>query len=222
MNVAKSKNIEVEISPQRRKRCLSTRLCDGIVMESTGNRELPSEIDNLKTCVYYPVLDFLISDMKKRFNKKNMMLLKSIHACAPDSNSFLDADVLLPMAKFYNLDLSAFHMEVTLAKRCLEKKPMDNVINILAELSPLRSAFPNVFKLIQISLTISVSTAECERCFSALKRIKTYLRSTMSNERLAYIMAILSIEREIAKEIPFDLIVDKFAAEDKNRRITLT
>ena len=41
-----------------------------------------------------------------------MMLLNSIHACAPDSNNFLDADVLLPMAKFYNLDLSAFHMEV--------------------------------------------------------------------------------------------------------------
>jgi len=43
----------------------------------------------------------------------------------------------------------------------------------------------------------------------------------MSNERLAS-MAILSIECEIAKEIPLDSIVDKFAAQDKNRRITLT
>ena len=43
----------------------------------------------------------------------------------------------------------------------------------------------------------------------------------MSNERLAN-MAILSIEREIAKEIPFDLVVDKFTAQDKNRRIVLT
>ena len=42
----------------------------------------------------------------------------------------------------------------------------------------------------------------------------------MSNERLA-IIAILSIQREIAKEIPFDLIVDKFAAQDNNRKITL-
>lgn len=196
-------------------------LCDGIVMESTGHTEVPNEVDNLKTSVYYPVLDLLISDMKKRFNEKNMMLLKSIHACAPDSNSFLNVDVLLPMAKFYNINLSAFHMEATLAKCCLENKTMDNVIDILAELSPLRSAFPNIFKLIQISLTISVSTAECERCFFALKRIKTYLRSTTSNERLAN-MAVLSIEREIAKEIPLDSVVDKFAAQDKNRRITLT
>jgi len=134
-------------------------------MESTGHRELPREVDNLKTCVYYPILELLISDMKKKFNEKNMMLLKSIHACAPDSNSFLDVDVLLPMAKFYNLDLSTFNMEATLAKRCLENKTMDDIIDVLKELSPLRSAFPSIFKLIQISLTISVSTAECERCF---------------------------------------------------------
>ena len=58
------------------------------------------------------------------------MLLKSIHACAPDSNSFLNVIVLLPMAEFYSIDLA------TLAKRCLENKTMDNVIDELAELSP--------------------------------------------------------------------------------------
>ena len=122
MSVAKSKNIGIEISPQRRQRHLLVRLRDGIVMESTGHREVPTEVANLKTSVYYPVLDLLISDMKKRFNEKNMMLLKSIDACAPDSNSSLNADVLLPMAKFYNIDLSTFHMEDTLAKHCLETK----------------------------------------------------------------------------------------------------
>ena len=70
MSIAKSKNIDIEISPQRRQRCLSVRLHDGIVMESTRHREVSSEVDNLKTCVYYPVLDLLISDMKKRFNEK--------------------------------------------------------------------------------------------------------------------------------------------------------
>ena len=90
----------------------------------------------------------------------------------------------------------------------------------ITELSPFKSAFPNLFKSIQISLTILVSTAQCERCFSALKRIKTYLRSTMNNERLANV-AILSIEREIAKQISLEAVVDIFAAEDNNRKIVL-
>lgn len=40
--------------------------------------------------------------------------------------------------------------------------------------------FPNVYKLLQIFCTLSVSTAEPERMFSCLKRLKTYLRNTMS------------------------------------------
>ena len=111
---------------------------------------------------------------------------------------------MLPMEKFYELD---FH-------------GMEGIGDVLIELSPFKSAFPNLFKLIQISLTISVSTAQCERCFSALKRIKTYLHSTMNNERLANV-AILSIESEIAKQISLEAVVDIFAAEDNNRKIVL-
>ena len=35
-------------------------------------------------------------------------------------------------------------------------------------------------------------------------------------------MAVLLIECEIVKEITFDSIMDKIAAQDKNRRIILT
>ena len=68
---------------------------------------------------------------------------------------------------------------------------------------------------------IVVSTAECERSFSALKRIKTYLRSTMSNERLCD-LAILSIEKEISRNLVLDEVVDMFAVVDRNKRIVLS
>ena len=42
----------------------------------------------------------------------------------------------------------------------------------------------------------------------------------MNNERLANV-AILSIEREIAKQISLEAVVDIFAAEDNNRKIVL-
>ena len=43
-------------------------------------------------------------------------------------------------------------------------------------------------------MTIGVNTAHCEGSFSTLKRIKSYLRSTMCEQRLTD-LAILSIER---------------------------
>lgn len=46
------------------------------------------------------------------------------------------------------------------------------------------SYFPTIKVLLRIFATILVTTATAERTFSLLKRLKTYLRSTMGEERL--------------------------------------
>ena len=43
--------------------------------------------------------------------------------------------------------------------------------------------FPNVHKLLRILCTLPITSAECERSFSTLRRLKTYLRATMTSER---------------------------------------
>lgn len=77
--------------------------------------------------------------------------------------------------------------------------------------------FPNLRVALQILLTISVSIASCERSFSKLKLILTYLRSTMGQDRLSD-LAFLSVEREKFEMINFDDIIDKFASS-KARKI---
>ena len=110
--------------------------------------------------------------------------MKAIQACSPDSNHFLDPDSLTPMIEEYSLDRDSIRMEAVLARHSLKGKEIDDLSDIIRELHPLQSAFPILFKLVHIALTIVVSTAECERTFSALKRLNTYLCSTMLNERL--------------------------------------
>ena len=44
--------------------------------------------------------------------------------------------------------------------------------------------FSEVLVLVKLFLTIPVTTASVERSFSALRRLKTYLRSTMTQNRL--------------------------------------
>ena len=91
---------------------------------------------------------------------------------------------------------------------------MHSIADVLLELSSLRIAFPLLTKLLQIALTIVVSTAHCERSFSALKRIKIYLRSIMTEQRLID-LAVLSIKRELSKQISLDQVVNEFASKDK-------
>ena len=56
-----------------------------------------------------------------------------------------------------------------------------NVLNYLKRLD----SFPNAYIAYRILLTISVMIASAERSFSKLKLIKSYLRSTMSQEKLS-------------------------------------
>ena len=78
-------------------------------------------------------------------------------------------------------------------------------------------SLPNLSIVLRIFLTMCISIASCERSFSKLKLVKTYLRSTMSQIRLTS-LAILSIEREITNVINFDTIINDFATL-KSRKV---
>ena len=71
--------------------------------------------------------------------------------------------------------------------------------------------FPNLKVGLQILLTMSISLSGCERSFSKMKLIMTYLRSTMTEGRLTN-LAILSIERETVEQVDFTKLIENFAA----------
>ena len=98
----------------------------------------------------------------------------------------------------------------------LPKTPLDLVSSII---SYGDDTFPKLRIALQILLTISVSIASCERSFSKLKLILSYLRASMGQNRLTD-LALLSVEREMLENINFDAIIDKFAAT-KARKINL-
>ncbi|XP_060845912.1 uncharacterized protein LOC132925540 [Rhopalosiphum padi] len=83
----------------------------------------------------------------------------------------------------------------------------------------LSSVYPNLVIAYRLLLTFPVTVASGERSFSKLKLIKTYLRSTMTQERLSN-LAILSIENKITQTINFDDVIENFASI-KSRKISL-
>ncbi len=67
--------------------------------------------------------------------------------------------------------------------------------------------FPGILRLIQILMTVPVSPATAERSFSALRKMKSYLRSTMGEERLSG-LATLYIHSKINLDLDLDLDPD--------------
>ena len=64
----------------------------------------------------------------------------------------------------------------------------------------VRDMLPNVTRLVTILLVVGVSGASAERSFSVLRRLKIWLRSTMTQSRLTQ-LSILAIEKEKSAEI---------------------
>jgi len=57
-------------------------------------------------------------------------------------------------------------MECTIAKRMLKDKEMTSINDVLLEIVSKKAAFPVLISLLQISLTVALTTAEFKRSFS--------------------------------------------------------
>lgn len=128
------------------------------------------------------------------------------------------------MGSFYDIDLDGLEMfnEIMDCRMLLKTRPDVKISapeNLLCFIVQYRdeNIFPNLRVDLQILLTIATSIAICERSFSKLKLILSYLRSSMGQERLSA-LTLLSVEREVTDSINFDEVIDKFAAV-KARRI---
>ena len=104
-----------------------------------------------------------------------------------------------------------------------QSKDIQTILRNIVE-NDLSETLPNVYKLFNLIGTIPATTVSVERSFSCLNRIKTYLRSTMSQDRLSN-LSLISIEKEFLFELSqssswYENIINKFA-QGKERRIDL-
>ena len=67
---------------------------------------------------------------------------------------------------------------------------ISTISDIIVNVPIAREMFSEIVRLLRLYLTIPATTATAERSFSSLRRIKTYLRSTMTEQRLNNILLL--------------------------------
>jgi len=77
--------------------------------------------------------------------------------------------------------------------------------------------FSTIRKLLQVLSTLPVSVASAERSFSTLRRLKTWLRSRMTEDRLSA-LCLINVYNKVDIIDQIDHIIDIFA-NLKNRRL---
>ncbi|KAL4091146.1 hypothetical protein QTP88_025883 [Uroleucon formosanum] len=192
-----------------------------IEIPNVKHRRVSNKIDNnhtqhfsldkkseMKTTVYYVVLDDLFNGLENRFSQETLNLINSISCMMQHKIESLDIDIL---TKKFDLHRDEFEGELRLIRAIpdFEGGTSNNTIHKWLEKLSTLGNFINVQKTLKLFTTIPVTTCSCERAFSKLSLVKTKLRSQMKQNRLDSLMMIF-VEQELASQINPDDIIDEF------------
>jgi hypothetical protein len=90
-------------------------------------------------------------------------------------------------------------------------------LDILKHVKQL-GCFPNAFIAYRILLTIHVTVASAERSFSKLKLVKSYLRSSMTQERLNGLTTI-ALESDVLEQTKYGDLIEDFTSRNTGRML---
>jgi len=124
------------------------------------------------------------------------------------------------LLKTYKVDIEADDYsalgEFSLWKQQIKTKPITNVVSALAECN--ENIYPSIYTLLNILASLPVSTAVSERSFSTLRRLKTYLRNTITEKRLNG-LALMNIHRDV--KITVEEVIENIARKSRRIRIII-
>lgn len=169
------------------------------------------------------VCDVIIDVAKERFAFSGHLVAASLFFSEKFSEynmDFPERELTTAVAAYSMLDKQRLKTELSVIYMREEYKSITGATSLLNFLisNSLEDALREVKKLLEIIVTVPMITTEAERTFSTLNRIKTFLRNSMSQDRLTA-LAVLSIESEFVKTIPSfnEKVMDNFANKTNHR-----
>lgn len=165
--------------------------------------------------LYLPFMDHLLTELEDRLcnalprMKAQYLLSHKIAQLTPE----IMEDIRNEYANF--IDMDELDTELEVWRHRLSHGAVVN--NLVEGVDATYQLLPNIHIIFKILLTMPVSTATAERSFSSLRRLKTYLRSTMSEQRLSG-LALMHIHR--SHTIDIDKVLSDFDASG-HRRIAI-
>lgn len=172
--------------------------------------------------LYFEVIDVAASSLAERFSGDSLDKL-----CAIEQTLFEAINVPVPQVKTDRLhdysDLISLEMIETELKLMSNVKQtynfltgehveavtsMQTVLDIMKCVAG-HKLFPQVDKLIRIYMTSPVTTSSVERSFSCLRRLKNYLRSSMTQVKLNNVM-LLHVHKTLTECLDEEQIAKEF------------
>lgn len=173
---------------------------------------------------YFEILDLQISELNERFDQEGFSVLVSFENILLDAarGKVIEETELKEKLGIFvdDFDVDRLHTQLGLLKTVPEISSNDCSTlagKLSKESETVQKMLDQVILLLTLIITVPASAASAERSFSALRRMKTYLRSTMTQDRLTHLM-LLHVHREKTAELDLNLLMQKFVAKCERRK----
>ena len=142
---------------------------------------------------YFEILDKLIGEIERRFESSSFTFyakVENVLENAAIGKSISTGDVR-EIVEHFKEDLveSDLLTELKMVKNIYCEKSFAYK-EFKEKIILYKSIFPQTSRLLQLLLVMPATSATAERSFSSLRHVKTYLRTTMKQERLNHLMMI--------------------------------
>lgn len=177
---------------------------------------VPDGVEQHFRLEYFKVLDTALSQLSSRMEQDGMQNYIKLEQC------LLRAEVEVPevCSLYPELDVELLQVQLPMFKQSFEYTSTDEAATAMRTSVPeVRRLFGQVEVLLRLLLVVPGTSCEAERSFSALRRLKTWLRSTMTQARLNS-TAVCHVHQKYMDEIDSRTLLNEFVS-GVDRRIEL-
>ncbi|KAJ8896194.1 hypothetical protein PR048_001537 [Dryococelus australis] len=176
---------------------------------------------------YFTVIDSIKGEIESRFQHPGVAIYKAfVNVLVKSSNGEVEniRDQVLQICEPFKGDLNVerFTRQLAMLTELTAGRKINNVHDVLdsirREQPQTRRLFSEVCTCFKLPLVLPATSATAERTFSALRHLKTWLRSTMTQERLNHI-AVLAVHWDLAKDFSNLDIANKFISSKESRKL---
>ncbi|KAI8511315.1 zinc finger, MYM-type [Branchiostoma belcheri] len=219
VNVARELDIGQPTLPRHRRQ--PKRLDDG------SNPYRHNAPKDLYRQIYFEACDLLIGELTERFNQdflEPLVAMENLILDAANGCDFEDHMDTVRMSVFgKDIDSAKLTRHLSMLPDLIEQALPDvrkvtsirTVCSVMATGSH-RTTFSETHKLLRLYLTVPITSATSERAFSSLKRLLTYLRSSMTEQRLNNCL-MLHIHKDLVDTMDLTPIASTFVSFNDGR-----
>jgi hAT family C-terminal dimerisation region len=214
--ISKSTELDLEIPQFARVRRPPKKI------EQTATVTAPHQYQDVKTkhkVHYFELIDLLVSELDRRFNQPGIKKLLVIERVLTGNAELNDVNSILNSYPIFLPSRSSLVRQLeSLNDLCDgEQGSLSEVFSKLRDVhqKKLDVLFKDVLILARIYLACPVTSVECERTFSVMRRLKTWLRRTTGQSRLNHELILVA---HSARMVDIDAVINDFVQLNDQRK----